>query len=93
MITQVGLPFFLWNFMKLSCADLQWDEFMSIIGKGKGEKLASEKRSSMDYFERRIYLNFDPVLPVHQLQYRIEAFFQTIVLNGSLGRIKYFALS
>lgn len=63
-------------FMKLSCADLQWDEFISINGKGKSEKLTSEKRSSMDYFERRNYLNFDPVLLVHQLQYRVEAFIQ-----------------
>ena len=50
---QVGLPTF---FMALGCADLQWDELTSIIGKLKGEKLTSERISSMDYFERCSYL-------------------------------------
>ena len=44
MVKQVGLATI---FMTLSCADLQWDELISIIGKLKGEKLSSERISSM----------------------------------------------
>ena len=45
----------------------------------------------MDYFEGCSYLNFDQVQLSHQLQYRVEVFFQTVVLNGPLGRVKYYA--
>ena len=55
MVKQVGLPTF---FMALSCADLQWDKLVFIIGKLKGKRLTSERISSMDYFERCGYLNF-----------------------------------
>ena len=89
MVKQVGVPTF---FTTLSCADLQWDELISIIGRLKGEKLTSERISSVDYFERCNYLNFNPVLLAHQFQYRIEAFFQAIVLSGPLGRVKYYAI-
>lgn len=46
----------------------------------------------MDYFERCSYLNFNPVLLARQFQYRVEFFFQTLALNGSLGRVKYYAI-
>ena len=72
--------------MTLSSADLKWNELISIIGKLKGEKLTSERISSMDYFER-CSLNFNSVLFASQFQYRVEAFFLTIVLNGPLGRV------
>ena len=35
MVKQLGLPTF---FMTLSCADLRWNELISIISKLKGEK-------------------------------------------------------
>ena len=46
----------------------------------------------MDYFERCGYLNFNSVLLARQFQYIVEAFFQTIVLNGPLGRVNYYAI-
>ena len=72
--------------MALNCADLKWNELIFIIGKLKGEKLKSERISSMDYFER-CSLNFNSVLLASQFQYRVEVFFQTIVLKGALGRV------
>ena len=36
----------------------------------------------MDYFERYSFLNFNTVLLARDFQYRIESFFETIVLNG-----------
>ena len=89
MAKQVGLPTF---FMTLSSADLQWHELISITKKLKGEKLTSERISSMDHFERCSYLNFNPALLARQFQYRVETFFQTIVSNGPLGRVKYYAI-
>ena len=68
MELQVGLPNI---FMILSCAYLQLDELISIIRKLKDERLTSEKISSMDYFERCSYLNFNPVLLARQFQYRV----------------------
>ena len=78
--------------MTLSCAELQWDELIYIIGKLKGEVLTSKRISSIDYFERCNYLNFNPVLLALQFQYRVKAFLQTIALNGPLSRVKYYAI-
>ena len=87
MVKQVGQPAF---FMRL-IAELKWGELISIRDKSKGEKLISDRINSMNYFEGLSYLNFNLVLITRQFQYIIEAFFQTIVLNGPLGRVKYYA--
>ena len=88
MVKQVGQPAF---FMRL-IAELKWGELISIRDKSKGEKLISDRINSMNYFEGLSYLNFNLVLITRQFQYIIEAFFQTIVLNGPLGRVKYYAM-
>ena len=46
----------------------------------------------MDFFERCTYLNMNPVLPARHFQYRVEVFFKVIVLNGPLGKVKYYAI-
>ena len=61
-------------------------------GKLKDEKLMSGRISGMDYFERYSYLNFNTVLLARQCQYRVESFFQTIVLNGQSGRVKQYLI-
>ena len=61
MVKQLGLPTF---FMTLSCADLRWNELISIISKLKGERLSEEQINNMSYFERCSYLNLNPVLLV-----------------------------
>ena len=71
---------------------MKWGELISIRGKSKGEKLISDRINSMNYFEGLSYLNFNLVLITRQFQYIIEAFFKTIVLNGPLGRVKYYAI-
>ena len=88
MVKQVGQPAF---FMRL-IAELKWGELISIRDKSKGEKLISDRINSMNYFEGLSYLNFNLVLITRQFQYITEAFFQTIVLNGPLGRVKYYAM-
>jgi len=46
----------------------------------------------MDYFERCKYLNLNPVLLARHFQYRVETFFQTIIVNGPLGKVRYHAI-
>ena len=46
----------------------------------------------MDFFERCTYLSMTPVLLARHFQYRVEVFFKVIVLNGPLGKVKYYAI-
>ena len=46
----------------------------------------------MDFFDRFSFLNLNPVLLARHFQYRVEVFFQVIVLNGQLGKVKYHAI-
>ena len=59
MVTQLELPTF---FMTLICADLQWDELISIIASLRGEILTQEEIDHVDFFTRCAYLNQNPVL-------------------------------
>ena len=78
--------------MTLSCADLRWDELISILGSSRGENLQGEDIQNMDFFTCCIYLNLNPVLLARHFQYRVETFFQVIVLDGPLGKVKYHAI-
>ena len=89
MVKQLGLPTF---FMTLSCADLKWNELISIISTLKGETLQKEEINRLDYFQRCSYLNLNPVLLAHHFQYRVEIFFKTIVLDGIRRKVKYHAI-
>ena len=50
------------------------------------------KISSINDFKRSSCLNFDQLLYARQFHYIVEAFFQTNVLNGPLGRVKYYTI-
>ena len=41
------------------------------------------------FFNRCSYLKLNPVLLVRHFQYRVDTFFQVIVVDGPLGREKY----
>ena len=89
MVKQLGLPTF---FMTLSCADLRWNELISIIAKLNGESLDEDAINEMDFFERCHYLNMNPVILARHFQYRVEVFFKVIVIDGPLGKVKYHAI-
>ena len=59
MVKQLGLPTF---FMSLSCADLRWNELISIISKLKVETLQEEEINRFDYFQCCSYLSLNPFL-------------------------------
>ena len=46
----------------------------------------------MTYFERCNYLNSNPVLLARHFKYRVEVFFKEIIVNGTLGKVKYYAI-
>ena len=68
MVKQLGLPTF---FMTLSCADLRWDELVSIISKLNGLNLSEDEIKNLDYFKRCEILNNNPVLLARHFQYRV----------------------
>ena len=75
MVKQLGLPTY---FMTLSCADLRWNELVSIISKLNRENLTDEQINNLTYFERCNYLNSNPVLLARHFQYRVDVFFKEI---------------
>ena len=89
MVKQLGLPTF---FMTFSCADLRWNELVSIISKLNGLNISDDDISNLDYFQRCEILNSNPVLLARHFQYRVEVFFKEIIINGPLGKVVYHAI-
>ena len=85
MVKQLGMPTF---FMTLSCADLQWDELISIIASLQGDILTEEEIDNMEFFTRCEYLSQNPVLLAKHFQHRVEMFFEVVVIDGPLDKVK-----
>ena len=86
MVKQLGIPKF---FLTLSCADLTWNEILAII---KKLNEADFDISSLSYHDRCKILNKNPVLVARHFQCRVEFFKKFFVVDGSLGKTKYFAI-
>ena len=69
-----------------SCADLRWNESISIISKLNGLNISDEDINQICYHERCDTLNKNHVLIFRHFQYRVEIFLKTIILNGPLGK-------
>ena len=69
-----------------SCADLRWNESISIIPKLNGLNISDEDINQICYHERCDTLNKNHVLIFRHFQYRVEIFLKTIILNGPLGK-------
>ena len=89
MVKQLGIPTF---FMTLSSADLKWNELISIINKLNKQGLSDEDISNLAYDQRCQLLNSNPVLVARHLQHRVEVFFKEIIIDGPLGKTKYYAI-
>ena len=63
----------------------------TIIASLRGENLQNEDTQNMDFFICCSYLNLNLVLLPRYFQYRVETFFQVIVLDGPLGKLKHHA--
>ena len=66
--------------MKLSCADMRWNELILIISKLNGLALSEDKTSEMHYHERCYILNSNPLHVRSHFQYRVEMFLRQMYL-------------
>ena len=73
---QLGIPTF---FFTLSCADLRWNEILTIIRKLNE---ADFDISSLSYHDRCKILNENPVLVARHFQYIVEIFLRLFVVDG-----------
>ena len=89
MIKQLRIPTF---FLTLSCADLRWNELISIITKLFGKFMSDEEINNLSSHQRTDILNSNPVLLARHFQYRVETFFKEIISDGPLGKVKYHAI-
>ena len=77
----------------MSSAGLRWEELPYIINKLKNlDELSGEKLKKLSYKDRCNLLNNNPVLVARHFQYKVEVFFKDIILDGPLGKTKYYAI-
>ena len=89
MVKQLGTPTF---FLTLPCANLRWNELISIIFKLNSIDIADEDIDRLSHHERCHTLNKNPALVARNFQYRVEMFFKVVVLDGPLGKTQYCAI-
>ena len=89
MVKQLGMPTY---FLKLSCADLRWEELLYIINKLNKLAHSGKELKNSSYHERCNLLNNNPVLVAGHFQYKVELFFKEIIFDGSLVKAKYYAI-
>ena len=73
--------------LTLSCAELPY-----IISKLNKPGLHDEELKNLSYQEWCNLLNNNPVLKARHFQYKVEVFFKGIILDGSLWKIRYYAI-
>ena len=90
MVKKLGIPTY---FQTLSCADLKWEELPNIINKLNNLGLSDEELSyHLSYQERCNLLHNKPILVARNFQYKVKVFFKEIILDGPLGRTKYYTI-
>ena len=77
-------------FLTLTCADLRWEELPYIINKLNNLGPSDEELKKLSFQEQCTLLNDNPVLMTKPFQYKVEVFFKKIVLDGPLGKTKYY---
>ena len=65
---------------------------ISVLATLQYETLIDNDINEIDFFDRCSFLNLNPVLLARHFQYRREVFFQVIILNRTLEKVKYHAI-
>ena len=78
--------------MTLPSADLRWNELISVIANSNNLKLSEEDIEKTPYHDRFKLLNSNTVVVARHFQYRVECFFRQIVIDGPLGKTKYYII-
>ena len=89
MVKQLGITIY---FLTLSCADLRWEELPYIINKFSNLELSDKELKNLSYQERCNFLNNNLVLVARYFQYKVEVFFKKMIVDGPLGKTKYYAI-
>ena len=89
MVKQLGIPTY---FLTLSCSNLRCKELPYIINKFNNLGLSEEELENLSNQERGNLLNNNQVLVARHFQYKVEVFFKQIIIDGPLGKTKYYAL-
>jgi len=58
----------------------------------KGNNISQDEINNLNYYQQTEIFNGNPVLLARHFQYRVETFFKTIVVNGPLGEVRYYAI-
>ena len=78
--------------MTLSCANSRWDELPYMINKLNNLGFSDNELKNLSYQERTKLLNENQVLVARHFQYKVQVFFKELILDGPLGKTKYYAL-
>ena len=89
MVKQLGIPTY---FLTLLFADLRWGELPYVVNKLINLRLSDEELKNLSYQERFNMLNNKPVLVARHSQHKVEVFSTEIILDGLLGKTKYYAI-
>ena len=89
MVKQFGIPTF---FLTASCAELRWNNLVSVISKLNRSNFTGNDINQLSYHDMCKTLNRNLVLVARHFQYRVEIFFKIIVLDGLLEKTKYYAI-
>ena len=76
----------------MSCSDLRWEELSYIINKLNNLDLNHEELKNLSYQEWCNLLSNNPVVVARHFQYKVEVFFKELILDGPLGKTKYYAI-
>ena len=76
----------------MSCSDLRWEEVPYIINKLNNLDINDEELKNLSYQEWCNLLSNNPVVVARHFQYKVEVFFKEIILDGPLGKTKYYAI-
>ena len=89
MVKQLGIPTY---FLAFSCVDLRWEDLLYIINKLNNVGLSEEELKNLCHEDKCNLLNNKPVLADRHFQYKVEVFFEEIIIDGPLGKTKYYAI-
>ena len=83
IVKRLGLPTL--N-LTLSCADLRWNELVSLVFKIiiNNFNLSEEEVQNLPYQVRCKLFNMNPVLAARHFQFRVDVFFKEILVDGPL---------
>ena len=89
IIRQLGIPT---NRLTLSCPDLRLEDPPYIINKLNNLGLTEKELKNLSYQEKINLVNNNPVLVARHFQYKVEVFFEEILIDGPSDKTKCYAI-